>query len=138
MRFASSLYLCFIWIRVLKFVFQNPKEAAKHLQSYPFFKKFVQGPSAESYIDGLCESLQSISIGSPVKRPGPKGRLSDTLFDEETVKTNLLHIRHQDYLLMIQKRIIFLKLQHYLLPKFQGNHLLLQRKKEKEKKSKKY
>lgn len=116
MRFASSLYLCFIWIRVLKFVFQNPKEAAKHLQSYPFFKKFVQGPSAESYIDGLCESLQSISIGSPVKRPGPKGRLSDTLFDEETVKTNLLHIKHQDYLLMIQKRIIFLKLQHYLLP----------------------
>ena len=83
LRFSSSLYLCLIWIRILKHVFQNPKEAADHLINHPFFKEFVARPSTETYIDGLCESLQSICIGSPVRLPSAKRRLSEIL-DQET------------------------------------------------------
>ena len=71
------MYLCLIWIRVLKHVFQNPDEEAKHLKDNPFFKKFVARPSTEAYIEGLCNSLQSLCIGSPVKRPSVKRRLMD-------------------------------------------------------------
>ena len=84
MRFGFSLYFCLIWARVLKYVFQNSNEAVKHLQSYLFFKKFIQRPSTESYIDGLCESLQSTAIDSPVKWPKPKRRLSEILYEEQT------------------------------------------------------
>ena len=63
------MFLCLIWIRVLKHVFQNPDEAAKHLKNHPFLKNFVARPSTEAYIEGLCNSLQSVSISSPVKRP---------------------------------------------------------------------
>ena len=83
LRFGSSLYLSLIWIRVSKHVFENPNEAADHLKSHPFFKKFVSRTSAESYIDGLCDSLQSICIGSPIKRPTAKHRLSDMLLEEQ-------------------------------------------------------
>ena len=75
------MYLCLIWIRVLKHVFQNPDEAAKHLKNHPFFKNFVARPSTEAYIEGLCNSLQSLSIGSPVKRPSVKRRLLDMVSD---------------------------------------------------------
>ena len=83
LRFSSSLHLCFIWIRVLKHVFQNPKEAADHLINHPF-QEIWSRPSTEAYIDGLCKSLQSVSIGSPVRLSTAKRRLSEIL-DEETV-----------------------------------------------------
>ena len=75
------MYLCLIWIRVLKHVFQNPDQAARHLKDNPFFKKFVARPSTEAYIEGLCNSLQSLCIGSPVKRPSVKRRLLDMVSD---------------------------------------------------------
>ena len=41
MRFSSSLYLMLIWIRVLKFIFQNPIEVAeKRKTSQHFFHVF--------------------------------------------------------------------------------------------------
>ena len=75
------MYLCLIWIQVLKHVFQNPDQAARHLKDNPFFKKFVARPSTEAYIEGLCNSLQSLCIGSPVKRPSVKRRLLDMVSD---------------------------------------------------------
>ena len=81
LRFSSSMYLRLIWIRVLKHVFQNQEEAAKHLKNHHFFKKFVARPSTEAFIEGLCNSLQSLSIGSPVKRPSVKRRLLDMVSD---------------------------------------------------------
>ena len=81
LRFSSLMYLCLIWIRVLKHVFQNKGEAAKHLKNQHFFKKLVARPSTEAYIEGLCNSLQSLSIGSPVKRPSVKRRLLDMVSD---------------------------------------------------------
>ena len=83
LRFSLSLYLCLIWIRILKHVFQKPNEAADQLINHPFFREFVTRPSTETYIDGLCESLQSVCIGSPVKLPSAKRRLSEIL-DQET------------------------------------------------------
>ena len=68
---------------MLKQIFENPNEVADHLKSHPFFKKFVSRPSVESYIDGLCDSFQSICIGPPVRRPTAKHRLSDMLLDEQ-------------------------------------------------------
>ena len=62
-------------------MFQNPDEAAIHLKNHPFFKNFVARPSTEAYIEGLCNSLQSLSIGSPVKRPSVKRRLLDMVSD---------------------------------------------------------
>ena len=84
LRFSSSLYLCIIWIRVLRHVFENPKEAAEYLKSHPFFKEFVSRPSTDAYMDGLCASLQSICIGSPVVWSAEKHRLSEMLMDESS------------------------------------------------------
>ena len=85
LKFSASLYLCLIWIRILKHVFQYPNEAADHLVNHPFFKEFVAEPSTETYIDGLCKSLQSVCIGSPVRLPRPKRRLSEILdFKDDT------------------------------------------------------
>ena len=84
LRFSSSLYLCLIWIRVLRHVFENPKEAVEYLKSHPFFKEFVIRPSTDAYINGLCDSLQSTCIGSPVKRSSEKRRLSNMLLDESS------------------------------------------------------
>ena len=76
LKFSASLYRCLIWIRI---------EAADHLVNHPFFKEFVAEPSTETYIDGLCKSLQSVCIGSPVRLPRPKRRLSEILdFENET------------------------------------------------------
>ena len=88
LRFSSSLYLCLIWIRILKHVFQYPKEAADHLMNHPFFKEFVAKPSTETYIDRLCESLQSVCIGSPVSFPKAKRRLSEMLDTEDDTETD--------------------------------------------------
>ena len=79
LRFSSSMYLCLVWIRVLKHVFQNPDQAAKHLKNHPFLKKLVARPSMGAYIEGLCNSLQSLYIGSPVQKPCIKRRLTDML-----------------------------------------------------------
>ena len=57
LKFSASLYLCLIWIRILKHVFQYPNEAADHFVNHPFFKEFVAEPSTETYIYGLCKSL---------------------------------------------------------------------------------
>ena len=43
LRFSSSLYLCLIWIRILKHVFQKPDEAADHLINHPFFRDSLLG-----------------------------------------------------------------------------------------------
>ena len=45
------------------------------------FKNFVARPSTEACIEGLCNSLQSLSIGAPVKRPSLKRRLLDMVSD---------------------------------------------------------
>ena len=84
LRFSSSLYLCLIWIRVLRHVFENPNEAAEYLKSHTFFKEFVSRPSTDAYVDGLCNSLQSICIGSPVIRSTENRRLSEMLMDESS------------------------------------------------------
>ena len=51
------------------------------------FKSFVARLSMEACIEGLCNSLQSLSIGAPVKRPSIKRRLlnmvSDSSDDED-------------------------------------------------------
>ena len=43
LKFSSSLYLLLIWMRVLKFVFENPIEVSKNMVNVPFslttFKK---------------------------------------------------------------------------------------------------
>ena len=83
LRFNSFLYLCLIWIWVLKHVLENPNEAAENLKNHPF-TKFVSRPSTDSYIDGLCSSLESICIGSPVKQPIEKRRLSEILQEENS------------------------------------------------------
>ena len=86
LRFSSLilLFICLIWIRVLKHVLENPNKAADNLKNHPFFKKFVSRPSADAYIDGLCSSLESICIGSPVKQPSEKCRLSEILLEENS------------------------------------------------------
>ena len=44
-------------------------------------KNFVARPSTEACIEGLCNSLQSLSIGALVKRPSVKRRLLDMVSD---------------------------------------------------------
>ena len=84
LRFSLCMFLCLIWVLVLKLVVQNPDEAAKHLKNHPFFKKFVARLSRETYIEGLCNSLQSLCIGLPIKQSSVKCRLSKVLSEECT------------------------------------------------------
>ena len=84
LRFSSSSYLCLIWICVLCHVFENPNEAAEYLKSHPFFNEFASTLSTDAYVDGLCNSLQSISIGSSVIRSTEKCRLSEMLMDKSS------------------------------------------------------
>lgn len=74
-------------------MFQKSNDAVEYFNNHPFFKKFVAMPSTETYIEGLCNSLQSLCIGSPVKQHSVKRRLSEILTeetssDEETVYTS--------------------------------------------------
>ena len=88
--FHICVYLFLIWIHVLKhvffcfllFFFENPSDAEKHLKSHLSIKNLLSRPSSEAYIDGLCDSLKSICIRSPVKGPTTKRRLSDMLLDK--------------------------------------------------------
>ena len=57
------------------------RRGSESSKNHPFFKRFVARPSTEVYIEGLCNSLQSPSIGSPVKRPSVKRRLLDMVSD---------------------------------------------------------
>ena len=52
------------------------------IKSYPCFQEFLRKKNTEAYIDGPCESLKSICIGSPVKNTSVKCRLSDILSEE--------------------------------------------------------
>ena len=61
-----SLLVLYIHVYI---IYQNPDEAAKHQKNHPFFIKFVARPSTEAYIEGLCNSLQSLFMGSSVQRP---------------------------------------------------------------------
>ena len=80
MRFSSLLCLILIWIRVLKFIFQNPIEVAKKtMTSHPFFHDFLEKRTMEAYIDGLCESPRSIRIRSSLTKSTGKHILSDIL-----------------------------------------------------------
>ena len=83
---SGLAHLCIYFssgICILKHVFENPKEAAEYLKSHNFFKQFISRWSTDAYIDGLCDSLQSICIGSPVKQSTAKRRLSAILLAEE-------------------------------------------------------
>ena len=57
LKFSSSLYLMLIWIRILKFVFENPAEVNKQMVNIPFFHKFQKMPTANNYIDCLVKSM---------------------------------------------------------------------------------
>ena len=52
------------------------------IKSNPCFQEFLRKKNTEAYIDGPCESLKSICIGSPVKNTSVKCRLSDILSEE--------------------------------------------------------
>ena len=120
------MYLCLIWIRVLKHVFHNPDEAAKHLKNHPFFKNFVARPSSEAYIEGLCNFLQSHFIGLPVKRPSITRQLidmvSDTSDDEDDAP-----VSSKISGTLSLKMMIFLQRQSFLLMFQRDDHLLKRR-----------
>ena len=82
-RFSSSLYLCLIWIWVLKHVLEDPNEAEEKLQNDPI-KKFASRLSTDAYIDGWCSSLESNCIGCSVKQPSGKRKLSEILLEENS------------------------------------------------------
>ena len=59
MRLSSSLYLMLIWIRVLKYIFQNLSEVAEKMKkTHPSFQEFLREKTTDAYIDGLCKSMK--------------------------------------------------------------------------------
>ena len=98
LRISSSLYLTLIWVRVLKYIFQNTSQVVgKMKKSHPCFQEFLRKKTTEAYVDGLCESLKSICIGSPVKKPSAKRRLSDIMSESAsylTQKTMMFYLHH--------------------------------------------
>ena len=77
LKFTSSLYVMLIWIRVLKFVFENPKKVNKQVVNVPFFNKFQKVPTTENYKDGLVRSISSLKIAATLETPRVKQRLFD-------------------------------------------------------------
>ena len=54
------------------------------LNLIPFSRNWSVGHLTDAYIDGLCASLQSICIDSPVVRSAEKRRLSEMLVHESS------------------------------------------------------
>ena len=75
LKFSSSLYLMLIWIRVLKFVLENPAEVNKQMVNVPFFGKFQKMPTADNYIDCLVRSIAGLNITSAPDAPRVMRRL---------------------------------------------------------------
>ena len=66
-----------------KIYFQNPSQVVEKIKtSHPCFQDFLRKRTTEADIDGLCESLKSICIGSSVKKAAGKRRLPDILSEE--------------------------------------------------------
>ena len=68
----SALYLILIWIRVLKFVFENPIEVNKRMVNVPFFNEFQKSPTCQPYIDGLVRNMAGLSVSAPSDTPTVK------------------------------------------------------------------
>ena len=62
------------------------RRGSETLKNHPFLKHFVARPSTEAYIEGLCNSLQSVSTSSQVKRPSAKRQLLDMVSDSSDDK----------------------------------------------------
>ena len=65
LKFSSSLYLLLIWVRVRRFVFQNPAEVSEHMVNVPFFSTFQKALTCEHYIDALVQSKAGLLILQP-------------------------------------------------------------------------
>ena len=72
-----------IWIRILKFVFENPAEVNKQMVNIPFFDKFQKMPTANNYIDCLVKSMAGLKITSTPETPRVKRKLVE-LGDSES------------------------------------------------------
>ena len=75
-----------IWIRVLKFVFENPIQVSKRMVDVPFFNEFQKAPTCDRYIESLVKSMSGLSVSAPTPEPGLKRRLVDMEDSEEEVR----------------------------------------------------
>ena len=96
LRFSSSLHLCLIWIRVLKHVLQNPKEAADHLINHPFFKKFgaghLQRPTLTDCANRYNPSLLVLLLDCQLPSAGSaKYSMKKQLMTKQEAKQGELH-----------------------------------------------
>ena len=66
-----------IWIRALKFVFENPIQVSKQMVDVPFFNEFQKAPTCERYIESLVKSMAGLSVSAPTPEQGVKRRLLD-------------------------------------------------------------
>ena len=82
-KFSSSLYLLLIWVRVLRFVFENPSKISEHMVNVPFFHEFQKSPTCENYIDALVNSMAGLSMSAPPTPASAKRRLVDIQDSEE-------------------------------------------------------
>lgn len=72
-----------IWIRVLKFAFENPDEVNKQMVNVPFFDKFQKIPTCDNYIDGLVKSMAGLKITATPDKATVKRWLIDIEDSEE-------------------------------------------------------
>ena len=83
LKFSSSLYLLLIYVRVLRFVFENPSKTSEHMVNVPFFHEFQKSPTCENYIDALVNSMAGLSMSAPPTPASAKHRLVDIQDSEE-------------------------------------------------------
>ena len=72
-----------IWIRVLKFVFENPVEVNNQMVNMPFFNNFQKSLTCDNYIDGIVKSMAGLSVSPSSSISTIKGRLIDIEESEE-------------------------------------------------------
>ena len=103
LKFSSSLYLMLIWIRILKFVFENPAEVNKQMVNIPFFDKFQKMPTANNYIDCLVKSMAGLKITSTPETPRVKRKLVELGDSESEVEQEEAPIQKKEEVKEIKK-----------------------------------
>ena len=83
LKFSSLLYLLLIWVRVLRFVFENPSKISERMVNVPFFLEFQKSLTCENYIDALVNSMAGLSMSAPPTPASAKRRLVDIQDSEE-------------------------------------------------------
>ena len=92
LRFSSSMYLCLIWLRIFRYILQNPEDVKKKLNpTLLSFADFFQHPTRDSYIEGLMNFMSKLTI-KPNKPYAAKRKLCEIADSDDSDNTDMPYV----------------------------------------------